>query len=180
VKLEHDYVPRILEILDRWAAEPAKPAPNKTITLTTFSRGARTLIAGAQKLADDRRHSKVTTIHILSRLLTLSAAHDRLTEAGADPAAALAAAESILARMGTSQEPAYLSSDVLALLTQLERDAAGKEVSLSALLTACVTLPVRKTLEEVDAEGIDTRDSDEEAARRSVVITGKLDRLVRR
>ena len=82
--------------------------------------------------------------------------------------------------MGTSQEPAYLSPDVLALLTQLERDAAGKEVSLSALLTACVTLPVRKTLEEVDAEGIDTRDSDEEAARRSVVIAGKLDRLVRR
>jgi ATP-dependent Clp protease ATP-binding subunit ClpB len=118
----------------------AEPVETSTLSLARFGSEAKGVVVGAQSLADERRHSEVQPLHLLSVALRKNPS---LTEvfrrAGAEPNELVAAAERALAALPRSNEPAYLSAGAVDLLSRAEREANRErhsEVELEDLLNA--------------------------------------------
>ncbi len=114
----------------------------KSWRLEGYAPDAKTAIAGAQALADERSHPEVEPIHLLYRLLDRDAfTQDVFTKAGVDPGDALVEAEAVLRRL--PQVPnaiAYLSPRMLGLTARAEQEATrdGAQIRTRHLITAIV------------------------------------------
>src|SRR6185437_14676597 len=108
-------------------------AAEQTIHLDRYAGDAKALVAGAQSLADERKHAQVEPIHLLAR-----AVEEVFRRAGADPADVSVEAESALGRINKSTAGlAYLSSAMLQLLARAEKEAGGAgTVDVEHLLNA--------------------------------------------
>ncbi len=113
-----------------------------TLRLEAYDPEARTLVAAAQTLADERRHSEVEPLHLLHVLLERSRpvqqAFERLNIDSTD----LVVEAELLLRRRRSVEgaPSYLSPKLLDLLGRAEGEAArdgGVPVSVLHLMLAC-------------------------------------------
>ncbi len=112
--------------------------PEQTIHLEKYAPDAKALFAGAQSLADERKHSQVEPIHLLVRALDRDrGVAEVFRKAGAEPRDVAVEAEAALARMAKSSGGlAYLSSAMLDLLGRAEREASGGTVGVEHLLNA--------------------------------------------
>ncbi|MFW6066783.1 MAG: ATP-dependent Clp protease ATP-binding subunit [Myxococcota bacterium] len=113
-----------------------------TLRLDAYDPAARRAIAGAQGLADERRHPEVEPIHLLYRLVEQDGVvQAALERTGVSPEDVLVEAEIALRRLPrTRGGPAYLSPRTLDLLGRAEGEAAregGRPVDVSHLLLAC-------------------------------------------
>src|ERR1017187_3976629 len=114
----------------------ARMAAEQTIHLDRYAPDAKTLVASAQSLADERKHAQVEPIHLLFR----AAERDRgiqevFRRAGADPSDLSVEAESALARINkTTTGLAYLSNAMLQLLGRAEKEAGAGTVEVEHLL----------------------------------------------
>ncbi len=96
-----------------------------TIHLERFTNDARQIVAGAQQLADDRKHAEVSPLHMLVRLLE----RDRgvlevFRRVGADPNEAMNLAEAALRRQPKATGGvSYVDARLLDLLGRAEREA---------------------------------------------------------
>jgi ATP-dependent Clp protease ATP-binding subunit ClpB len=113
-------------------------AAEQTIHLDRYSPEAKALVAGAQSLADERRHAQVDPIHLLARAIERDrGVQEVFRRAGAEPADVSVEAESALARVPkASAGLAYLSSAMLALLGRAEKEGVGGSVEVEHLLNA--------------------------------------------
>ena len=113
--------------------------------LEGYAQDARSMIAGAQSLADERSHAEVESVHLLFRLLD----RDPLTQksfesAGVDPGDVIVETEAVLRKI--TQVPgavAYLSPRMLGLCTRAEAEAAREAtpVRIRHLLIALLAEP---------------------------------------
>ncbi|MCU0691097.1 MAG: ATP-dependent Clp protease ATP-binding subunit, partial [Polyangiaceae bacterium] len=96
-----------------------------TLQLERYTAEARGMVAGAQALADERKHAQVEPIHLLVRAVDRTpGVADVFRRAGAEPGEVLAAAEAGLRGMlRTTGAVAYLSRRFLDLLGRAEREA---------------------------------------------------------
>jgi ATP-dependent Clp protease ATP-binding subunit ClpB len=110
----------------------------QTIHLERYAADAKALVAGAQTLADERKHPQVEPIHLLARALDRDrGVAEVFKRAGADPADVAVEAETALGRIGkTSSGLAYLSPAMLDLLSRAEKEAATNAVGVEHLLNA--------------------------------------------
>jgi ATP-dependent Clp protease ATP-binding subunit ClpB len=113
----------------------------ETLSLDRYSAEAKGLVAGAQALADERKHAEVEPLHLLVRGLDRDAGiAEVFRRTGADPVEALSAAEGALRKLPrTSGGVAYLSQRFLDMMGRAEREAErdkAQEVSLEHLLNA--------------------------------------------
>ncbi len=110
------------------------------IKLEKFTPEAKQLVAGAQQLADDRRHQDVLPLHLLARGVASSpAVRAVLKSAGADPVQVGELCERALGRLPTGDRVAYLSARMIDLLDRAEREAAREklpDVGIAQLLHA--------------------------------------------
>ncbi|MDP9151381.1 MAG: AAA family ATPase [Myxococcota bacterium] len=113
-------------------------AAEQTIHLERYAPDAKALVAGAQSLADERKHSQVEPIHLLARAIERDrGVQEVFRRAGADPADVSVETESALARVNKSASGlAYLSSAMLALLARAEKEAASATVEVPNVLNA--------------------------------------------
>jgi ATP-dependent Clp protease ATP-binding subunit ClpB len=116
-------------------------AATQTIHLDRYAPDARSIVAGAQQLADERQHLEVEPIHLLHRAVDRDrGVAEVFKRAGAEPADVLAEADSALRRMTRSGKgEAYLSQAMIDLLGRAEKDAEKErkgEVSMENLLNA--------------------------------------------
>ena len=100
-------------------------AAEQTIHLDRYAPDAKALVAGAQSLADERKHAQVEPIHLLARAVDRDrGVQEVFRKAGADPADVSVEAESALGRINkTTAGLAYLSSAMLQLLARAEKEA---------------------------------------------------------
>src|SRR3954449_10576380 len=100
-------------------------ADGQTIHLERYAPDAKTLVAGAQALADERKHVQVEPIHLLPRALDRDrGVAEVFKKAGADPADVAAEVEAQLSKLAKAGAGlAYLSTAMLALLARAEKDA---------------------------------------------------------
>ncbi len=110
----------------------------QTIHLDRYTPDAKALVAGAQSLADERKHVQVEPIHLLARSLDRDrGVAEVFKKAGADPTDVAAEAESQLAKLAKAPSGlAYLSSATLALLGRAEKEAGDGAVGVEQLLNA--------------------------------------------
>src|SRR5436190_17413039 len=111
----------------------------QTIHLERYAQDAKALVAGAQTLADERKHVQVEPIHLLARALDRDrGVAEVFKKAGADPADVVAEAESQLSKLAKAGAGlAYLSSAMLGLLAKAEKEAGDKSaVGVENLLNA--------------------------------------------
>ncbi|MEZ4220105.1 MAG: AAA family ATPase [Polyangiaceae bacterium] len=95
-----------------------------TLSLDRFAPDARALVAGAQALADERKHVEVQPLHLLVCGLGLDAGVGAvLRAAGADVVELQASAERALGELPKAQEPSYLSAAMLDLLERAQRES---------------------------------------------------------
>ena len=110
----------------------------QTIHLERYAADAKALVAGAQTLADERKHVQVEPIHLLARALDRDrGVAEVFKKSGAEPADVAAEAESQLQKLtkaGTGL--AYLSSTMLQLLARAEKEAEKGAVGVENLLNA--------------------------------------------
>jgi ATP-dependent Clp protease ATP-binding subunit ClpB len=113
-------------------------AAEQTIHLDRYAPDAKALVAGAQSMADERRHGQVEPIHLLARAIERDrGVQEVFRRAGAEPADVSVEAESALARVAKSAGGlAYLSATMLQLLSRAEREATGGAVDVEHLLNA--------------------------------------------
>jgi ATP-dependent Clp protease ATP-binding subunit ClpB len=113
-------------------------AAEQTIHLDRYAADAKALVAGAQSLADDRKHAQVEPIHLLARAIERDrGVQEVFRRAGADPADVSVEAESALGRMNkTTGGLAYLSNAMLALLARAEKEGGVGTVEVEHLLNA--------------------------------------------
>ncbi|WP_394845687.1 AAA family ATPase [Pendulispora brunnea] len=113
-------------------------AAEQTIHLERYAADAKALVAGAQSLADERKHAQVEPIHLLARAIDRDrGVAEVFRKAGADPADVAVEAESALSRIGkTTSGLAYLSNAMLELLRRAEKEATGNTVQVEHLLNA--------------------------------------------
>ncbi|HXX68829.1 MAG TPA: AAA family ATPase [Polyangiaceae bacterium] len=113
-------------------------AAEQTIHLDRYAPDAKTLVAGAQSLADERKHAQVEPIHLLARVIERDrGAQEVFRRAGADPADVAVEVESALGRINrTTGGLAYLSSAMLQLLARAEKEAGIGTVEIAHLLNA--------------------------------------------
>src|SRR5580704_5507487 len=113
-------------------------AAEQTIHLERYAPDAKALVAGAQALADERKHAQVEPIHLLARALDRDAGvAEVLKRAGAAPTDVASEAEAALGRLAkTGTGLAYLSGAMLALLARAEKEASGNTVQVEHLLNA--------------------------------------------
>lgn len=110
----------------------------KSWRLEGYAPDAKTAIAGAQALADERSHAEVDPLHLLYRLLDRDAYAQKVFEgAGVDAGDVLVEAEAVMRRI--PQVPnavAYLSPRMLAVTTRAESEASrdGGSVRVRHLL----------------------------------------------
>ena len=112
-------------LLDSVMHQRPPEIPESTLKLDRYAPRAKSLVAGAQALADERKHVEVEPIHLLARALDR---HPGVAEvfrrAGADPAEVSRQAEAALQRLPKSRaDVAYLSPALLDLLERAEREA---------------------------------------------------------
>ncbi len=95
-----------------------------TLSLERYSADAKALVAGAQALADERKHPEVQPLHLLCRALERDAGvAEVFRRAGAKPVELQSAAERALGEQPRGSEPAYLSVATLDLLERAQREA---------------------------------------------------------
>ena len=113
-------------------------AAEQTIHLDRYAPDAKALVAGAQSLADDRRHAQVEPVHLLSRAIERDrGVQEVFRRAGADPADVTVEADSALGRISkTTGGLAYLSSAMLQLLARAEKEAGTGTVEVEHLVNA--------------------------------------------
>ena len=113
-------------------------AAEQTIHLDRYAPDAKALVAGAQSLADERKHAQVEPIHLLARAIDRDrGVQEVFRKASADPADVSVEAESALARINKSTAGlAYLSSAMLQLLARAEKEAGAGTVDVEHLLNA--------------------------------------------
>jgi ATP-dependent Clp protease ATP-binding subunit ClpB len=113
-------------------------AAEQTIHLDRYAPDAKALVAGAQSLADERKHAQVEPIHLLARAIERDlGVQEVFRRAGADPADVSVEAESSLARIHkTTAGLAYLASSMLQLLARAEKEAGAGTVGVEHLLNA--------------------------------------------
>jgi ATP-dependent Clp protease ATP-binding subunit ClpB len=113
-------------------------AAEQTIHLDRYAPDAKALVAGAQSLADERKHAQVEPIHLLARAIERDrGVQEVFKRAGADPADVSVESESQLGRINkTTGGLAYLSSAMLQLLARAEKEAAASTVEVEHLLNA--------------------------------------------
>ena len=116
-------------------------ASEQTIHLERYAPDAKTLVAAAQSLADERKHLQVEPIHFLARALDRDkGVAEVFKKAGADPTDIAAEAESQLSKLPkTGTGLAYLSSTMLDLLSRAEKDAdkeGASSIGVENLLNA--------------------------------------------
>ncbi len=113
-------------------------AAEQTIHLDRYAPDAKALVAGAQSLADERKHSQVEPVHLLARALERDRGiQEVFRRAGADPADVAVEAESALGRISkTTAGLAYLSNAMLQLLARAEKEAGAGTVEVEHLLNA--------------------------------------------
>ncbi|MDP9000456.1 MAG: AAA family ATPase [Myxococcota bacterium] len=113
-------------------------AAEQTIHLGRYAPDAKALVAGAQSLADDRKHAQVDPIHWLARALERDrGVQEVFRRAGAEPADVAAEAESSLARISKAAGGlSYLSGATLQLLSRAEKEAGTGTVEVEHLLNA--------------------------------------------
>ena len=113
-------------------------AAEQTIHLERYAPDAKALVAGAQTLADERKHVQVEPIHLLARALDRDrGVAEVFKKAGANPADVLAEAESQLGRLAKAGAGlAYLSSAMLQLLGRAEKEGEKGTVGVEHLLNA--------------------------------------------
>ena len=113
-------------------------AAEQTIHLERYAPDAKALVAGAQSLADERKHVQVEPIHLLARALDRDrGVAEVFKKAGADPADVVAEAESQLSKLTKAGAGlAYLSSAMLGLLARAEKEADKAPVGVEHLLNA--------------------------------------------
>jgi ATP-dependent Clp protease ATP-binding subunit ClpB len=113
-------------------------AAEQTIHLERYAPDAKALVAGAQTLADERKHVQVEPVHLLARALDRDrGVAEVFKKAGADPADVAAEAEAQLQKLpkaGTGL--AYLSTAMLQLLGRAEKEADKGTVGVDNLLNA--------------------------------------------
>ncbi|MGB5191415.1 MAG: ATP-dependent Clp protease ATP-binding subunit [Polyangiales bacterium] len=118
-----------------------------TLRLDAYDADARRYVAGAQQLADDRRHPEVEPIHLWYELVDRSdATQAALRDSGVDPTDVLVESEWALRRLRASdaKTESYLSARFLELLSRAELEATrhgGAPVSVQNLLLACAQEP---------------------------------------
>ncbi len=100
--------------------------PDNIQHLDSYTPDAKQIVAGAQQLADERKHAEVSPIHLLSKLLERDrGVGDVFRRAGADPSEVMQLAEAQLARLPKSQgKLAFLSARLVDLLSRAEREAS--------------------------------------------------------
>ena len=77
--------------------------PEQTIHLEKYAPDAKALVAGAQSLADERKHTQVEPIHLLARALDRDrGVAEVFRKAGAEPRDVAVEAEAALARLSKS------------------------------------------------------------------------------
>ncbi len=113
-------------------------AAEQTIHLERYASDAKALVAGAQTLADERKHVQVEPIHLLARSLDRDrGVAEVFKKAGADPADVAAEAESQLSKLPKAGAGlAYLSTAMLQLLGRAEKEADKGQVGVENLLNA--------------------------------------------
>src|ERR1019366_6172766 len=113
-------------------------ASEQTIDLDRYAPDAKALVAGAQSLADERKHAQVEPVHLLARAMERDrGVQEVFKRAGADPADVSVEAESGLARINkTTSGLAYLSNAMLQLLARAEKEAGTGTVEVEHLLNA--------------------------------------------
>jgi ATP-dependent Clp protease ATP-binding subunit ClpC len=113
-------------------------AAEQTIQLDRYAPDAKALVAGAQTLADERKHAQVEPVHLLARALDRDrGVQEVFRRAGAEPADVLVEVESALARVGkASGGLAYLSGSMLQLLGRAEKEAGAGTVEVEHVLNA--------------------------------------------
>jgi ATP-dependent Clp protease ATP-binding subunit ClpB len=113
-------------------------ASEQTIHLERYAPDAKALVAGAQALADERKHPQVEPLHLLARAIDRDrGVAEVFRKAGAAPADVAVEAEAALNRIGkTSAGLAYLSTAMLSLLGRAEKEADSKTVGVEHLLNA--------------------------------------------
>jgi ATP-dependent Clp protease ATP-binding subunit ClpB len=114
------------------------PPAEQTIHLERYAADAKALVAGAQTLADERKHAQVEPIHLLARAIDRDrGVAEVFKKSGADPADVAVEAESALSRIAkTGGGLAYLSNAMLELLGRAEKEAGGQTVGVEHLLNA--------------------------------------------
>src|SRR5262249_24913970 len=120
------------------SSRPSRMAAEQTIHLERYAPEAKALVAGAQSLADERKHAQVEPIHLLARAIDSDrGVAEAFKKAGAEPSDVADEAEAQLARMPkTSGGLAYLSNSMLALLGRAEKEADKTAVGVEHLLNA--------------------------------------------
>ena len=113
-------------------------ASEQTIHLDRYAPDAKALVAGAQSLADERKHAQVEPVHLLARAIERDrGVAEVFKKAGADPADVSVEAESSLGRINkTTAGLAYLSSAMLQLLARAEKEAGSGTIEVEHLLNA--------------------------------------------
>ncbi len=113
-------------------------AAEQTIHLERYATDAKALVAGAQSLADERKHREVEPIHLLARAIDRDrGVGEVFRKAGADPSDVAVEAEAALGRIPkTAGGLAYLSNAMLALLARAEKEAESGAVQVEHLLNA--------------------------------------------
>jgi ATP-dependent Clp protease ATP-binding subunit ClpB len=112
----------------------------ETLSLDRYAADARSLVAAAQTLADERKHAEVQPVHFLARALERDlGVREVFQRAGASPLELGAAVERAVAALPKANEPAYLSGAMLDLLERAQREATRErsaEVKIEHLLNA--------------------------------------------
>jgi ATP-dependent Clp protease ATP-binding subunit ClpB len=113
-------------------------AAEQTIHLERYAPDAKALVAGAQTLADERKHVQVEPIHLLARSLDRDrGVAEVFKKSGADPADVAAEVEAQLQKLAKAGAGlAYLSTAMLQLLGRAEKEAGSGAVGVENLLNA--------------------------------------------
>ena len=100
-----------------------------TIHLDRYTTDAKQVVAGAQQIADERQHTEVTPLHLLTRVLERDrGVGEVFRRTGADPNEVLQLAEAALKRQTKATGGvAYVSPRLLDLLARAEREATREK-----------------------------------------------------
>jgi ATP-dependent Clp protease ATP-binding subunit ClpB len=113
-------------------------ASEQTIHLERYAPDAKALVAGAQTLADERKHTQVEPLHLLARMLDRDrGVAEVFKKAGAAPGDVLTEVEGQLARIAKATGGlSYVSNSLLSLLARAEKEAGSSAVGVEHLLNA--------------------------------------------
>ncbi|NOY91660.1 MAG: AAA domain-containing protein [Deltaproteobacteria bacterium] len=113
-----------------------------TLRLEAYDKAAKTAIAAAQTLGDERKNPEVLPLHLLYTLLDRDAISSAAVEkAGVDPMDVMVEAELMIRKLASIEDvPTFLSPRLLELLGRAEGEAArngGVPVTSADLMLAC-------------------------------------------